>query len=119
MRDPKVFGSAEESSPADSQEIELALVLEPLPSKDAEIQYGSALSHIQASDLAKCSFQRPLSGGDFFPSMPMRRLSRELKHFVKDHLQYISVAPIEDNPVRPLQVHSQIALAIASNLSLV
>jgi hypothetical protein len=102
MRDPKVFDSAEESSSDDSQEIELALVLEPLPSEDAEIQYGSALSHIQASDLAKCSFQRPLSGGYFSPSMPLRRLSRELKHFVKDRPRYISVAPIEDNPVRPL-----------------
>jgi hypothetical protein len=102
MRDPEVFCSAEEASPDDSQEIELALVLEPLPSKDAEIQYGSALSHIQASDLAKCSFHGPLPGGLFSQSMPLRRLSRELKHFVKDHPEYISVAPIEDNPVRPL-----------------
>lgn len=100
MRDPKVFGSLEESS-EDTQAVELALVLGPLPGEHAETQYGSALSNIQRSDLEKCSSKRLCPRDHSSQSMPLRRLSTELRHFVEDHLEYISMAPINGNIVRP------------------
>jgi hypothetical protein len=100
MRDPKVFGSPEGSTAEDGQDLEVSLVLQPLPGKHAENQYGSALSDIQNSDLAKCSFQALLPRENFSQSMPQRRLAQELKHFVKDHPDYVSMAPIEGNLVR-------------------
>lgn len=100
MRDPRVFRPSEESPPDDSQDSQPVTRSEQSLRMDDNIQYGSALTDIQASDLAKCSFQGLRPSTHFSQSMPLRRLSLELKHFLSDHPSYISVAPIEDNLVR-------------------
>jgi hypothetical protein len=102
MRDPKVFGPSEDSRGDDSEDCEPVPGLELYLGKDNNIPYGSALKDIQASDLAQCSFQGLRSSTHLSESIPLRRLSLELKHFIKDHPSYISVAPVEDNLVRLL-----------------
>jgi hypothetical protein len=103
MRDPKVFGSSEDSPPEDSQEDEPIPGSELFLGEDDNNQYGSSLIHIQTSDLAKCQGLFPLRHSS--RSMPLRRLSLELKHFLTDHPNYISVVPIEDNLVRLSYLH--------------
>jgi len=98
MRDPKTFDSSEDSPPEDSQEDEPIPGSELFLGRDDNYQYGSSLIHIQTSDLAKCQGLFPLTHSS--RSMPLRRLSLELMHFITNHPSYVSVVPIEDNLVR-------------------
>ncbi len=107
MRDPRVFGRWEESLPDNTEEGQPLTGPDPLVEEDEKIPYGSALSEIQTSDLTKCSFRGVLPLEHSSSSMPLRRLSLELKNFLKDHPSYISVAPIGDNIVRHSYLHPQ------------
>jgi hypothetical protein len=107
MRDPRVFGPSEESPSDDGQDGQPVPGPEMLLGKDDNTQYGYILKDIQRSDLAKCSFQGLRPSTHFSQSMPLRRLSLELKHFLTDHPSYISVAPIEDNLVRLSYLHPE------------
>jgi hypothetical protein len=108
MRDPRVFGLLEDHPPRDdSSDGQPHPMSETTLAADAVNRYGSLLRDIQTSDLAKCSCLRVLPSAHFSQSMPLRRLSLELKHFLTDHLSYITVAPIEDNLVRIIYLYPQ------------